>query len=165
MITYILNNELRAEIINDYDDVNQGQFFRSEYHSIIDNESILQFYDFYGERPMHDIVQNIKGRVHENGTPEEVEVILEKFNSRINDKINKIKDNLLTPLENKRYYSKEKIADKIKCTSKNNFYEICIPADKKQVILGELKEIYGINSATIYPDVEGYIQYLKNKFS
>jgi hypothetical protein len=64
----------------------------------------------------------------------------------------------------RKYFKKEIIADTL-AVEQDEKFEIFIPSKMKEPILKELNELYGINSATIYPDVEGYIQYLKAKFS
>lgn len=42
---------------------------------------------------------------------------------------------------------------------------IIIPDKEKEKILDELNDIFNINFVTIYPDINGFSQYLKAKYT
>lgn len=46
---------------------------------------------------------------------------------------------------------------------KDNHFKILIPKEAKETIVKQLDDM-GINSSTIYPDVEGLSRYLKEKY-
>jgi hypothetical protein len=181
IIEYILKDGLRNEILKEYDKKNgrnidaescssiygeepSGDIIPTEYRNIITTELIIEFYHFYDHRHRTDIVNEIKSRIHLDGDPAEVEDILEEFYQAIKEKITSIKNQLLDEPVSRKYFKKEIIADTL-AVEQDEKFEIFIPSKMKEPILKELNELYGINSATIYPDVEGYIQYLKAKFS
>ena len=84
----------------------------------------------------------------------------------INDKIVKIIDESFEK-DNKNIKT---IEEKIKELNRINLIHniesksVIILEEDKEKIRKELEDIYGIDSSTIYPDVQGYIEYIKENF-
>lgn len=166
LIYYILNNGLKKKIFSIYDHEHQGRIIESKFRDFISDDKILQYYYFYDQRESQNVINSLEGYLKiVNGGYDDLVSILEKFYEEINRKLDKVKQGLLLSSSEGKYYKKDNIIKALKDENSKDFHQIFIPIGKKDPILKELNELYGINSATIYPDVEGYIQYLKAKFS
>ena len=53
----------------------------------------------------------------------------------------------------------------VKLTHDIKSKSIIILEEDKENIRKELEDIYGIDSSTVYPDMQGYIEYIKENFS
>ncbi|SDC30745.1 MULTISPECIES: FRG domain-containing protein [unclassified Candidatus Frackibacter] len=123
---------------------------------------IVKVYNCLSEnKDINFIIDEIEIRSSERGKEGKniIEKILRCIFSVLKHKVGKIKESLI--LEND-----SRAIKKSKCKlNVNSVAMFVIPKDNKEKIQKQLDKLFDINSVTVYPDVEGYVQYIKDKFN
>lgn len=138
-------NEFRNQTLKDFENICNGQQLNMDYvKSLIDKIKLLRF-PLSDQSVIDSKVLEILGEFPYN---ENVKTVLEGEITKVLKILN---------LKVSRPHDMNKIL------SKENHIKVLIPTAAKKKLIEQLDDM-GINSSTIYPDIEGLSRYLKEKY-